>query len=210
MNQSQIREFNIRKVLDVCQNLFLENGVENTTITSIAQKSGLAPTSIYRYFDNKYNLALAVWHDSLMEFYNDYYMPAYREASKNLSTGFEKFRACMDVYYELYKENPEWLEYTREMFNLASRETKNDYVENPRKFWKEFFEEIPAPTLNALQEGLADGSVKPDVNIYEVYQLVTNIYTGIRTYEVFTPSMTALDIIRFTADIIESYINNNT
>ena len=210
MNQSQIREFNIRKVLDVCQDLFLENGVENTTITSIAQKSGLTPTSIYRYFDNKYNLALTVWHDSLMEFYNENYMPAYAKASKNLETGLEKFKACMDVYYELYKGNPEWLEYTREMFSLASRETKNDYVKDPRKFWAEFFEEIPAPTLNALQEGVEDGSIRADVNIYSVYQLVTNIFTGIRTYEIFTPGMTALEIIRFTSDIIAAYLSDNT
>lgn len=43
-------------LLDSAYKLFTENGVENTSISSIVQKAGVAKGTFYLYFDNKYDL----------------------------------------------------------------------------------------------------------------------------------------------------------
>ena len=105
-------------------------------------------------------------------------MPAYRQEAANLTNGYEKFLACTRVYIRYYTEHPEWFAYTREMFQIASRVNEIDEKQYKDENWKGFFREIPIPLLKALSEGKEDGSVRPDVNIYEVYQVFTNVYTG--------------------------------
>ena len=159
MNQSEIREQNIEKVLETAQNLFLENGVADTSINSIAEHCGLSPMSIYRYFKTKDFLAARVWQMSMNMFYEQYYMPAYRKESSGLTNGYEKFLACTRVYIQYYTEHPEWFAYTREMFQIASRVNEIDEKEHKDENWKGFFQEIPIPLLKALSEGKEDGSM---------------------------------------------------
>ena len=152
MNQSEIREQNIQKVLETAQNLFLDNGVADTSINRIAEACGLSPMSIYRYFKTKDILATRVWHLSMTMFYEQYYMPAYRQEAANLTNGYEKFLACTRVYIRYYTEHPEWFAYTREMFQIASRVNEIDEKQYKDENWKGFFREIPIPLLKALSE----------------------------------------------------------
>lgn len=62
------------------------------------------------------------------------------------------------------------------------------------------------PALRAMQEGQKDGSVKPDINVYEAYQLIHNVYTGISITQNFTEDIQPTDIIRFTTDLLANYI----
>ena len=174
MNQSEIREQNIEKVLETAQNLFLENGVADTSINSIAEHCGLSPMSIYRYFKTKDFLAARVWQMSMNMFYEQYYMPAYRKESSGLTNGNE----------------------------IDEKEHKDEN-------WKGFFQEIPIPLLKALSEGKEDGSVRSDVNIYEVYQVFTNVYTGTTIYDSFTEGVTTLDIMRYTAQLLAENIRGD-
>lgn len=209
MNQSEIREQNIQRVLETAQNLFLENGVADTSINSIAEHCGLSPMSIYRYFKTKDFLAARVWQMSMIMFYEQYYMPAYRQEASKLTNGYEKFLACTRVYIQYYTEHPEWFAYTREMFQIASRVNEIDEKEHKDENWKGFFQEIPIPLLKALSEGKEDGSVRSDVNIYEVYQVFTNVYTGTTIYDSFTEGVTTLDIMRYTAQLLAENIRGD-
>ena len=209
MNQSEIREQNIQKVLETAQNLFLDNGVADTSINRIAEACGLSPMSLYRYLKTKDILATRVWHLSMTMFYEQYYMPAYRQEAANLTNGYEKFLACTRVYIRYYTEHPEWFAYTREMFQIASRVNEIDEKQYKDENWKGFFREIPIPLLKALSEGKEDGSVRPDVNIYEVYQVFTNVYTGTTIYDSFTEGVTTLGIMRYTAQLLAENIRNN-
>ena len=208
MNQSEIREQNIQKVLETAQNLFLDNGVADTSINRIAEACGLSPMSIYRYFKTKDILATRVWHLSMTMFYEQYYMPAYRQEAANLTNGYEKFLACTRVYIRYYTEHPEWFAYTREMFQIASRVNEIDEKQYKDENWKGFFREIPIPLLKALSEGKEDGSVRPDVNIYEVYQVFTSVYTGTTIYDSLTEGVTTLGIMRYTAQLLAENIRN--
>lgn len=208
MNQSEEREKNIGKVIETALDLFLSDGISNTSINRIAKESGLAPMSIYRYFGSKDNLVAQVWSHALKRFYRQF-MEQYNSDALSHCTGFEKFVASMDVYFATYSEFPQWYDYTREMFSYRfSEQSKGGEIYNV--FWRYYDKEIPIPALKALREGIEDGSIRKDVNIYAVYQILLNAYTGTTIYENLSFGVAPVDIVRFTGNLIANYIKNPT
>ena len=184
MKRSEERAYNIQKVIKTAQSLFISDGIAATPITRIAEAANLTPTSLYRYFQNKDALVFAAWQDALVTFYS----------------------AFMDIYFSFYHEMPEWYDYTREMFSSYSEKNQDNEVKNV--FWKYYDKEIPIPVLKALREGVADGSIRPDVNIYAVYQCLLNAYTGTTIYENVSFGVSPVEIVRFTGELIANYIKN--
>lgn len=205
MKRSEERAYNIKKVIKIAQNLFIADGIAATTINRIAEAADLTPTSLYRYFRNKDALVFAVWQDALVTFYNQF-TERYVRIAPEPQNGYEKFVACMDVYFSFYHETPEWYSYTREMFASYSEKSEGNEVQNV--FWKYYDKEIPVPALKALREGVADGSIRPDVNIYTVYQCLLNAYTGTTIYESVSFGVSPVEIVRFTGELIANYIKN--
>lgn len=187
--------------------MFLKNGIANTSVNAIAKEAGLTPMSLYRYFGTKDELINRTWQDALVEFY-DIFMKRYGEKSEELSTGFEKYITCMEVYFELYLEFPEWYRYTREMFSSASDRSISEINDMNKVFWDYCEKEIPIPALRALQEGQADGSIRPDINILEVYQVMLNAYTAPSIYQDGAEGIRPVDIVNFTSRLIEKYIKS--
>lgn len=97
MSKEQIRDENKLRVIKAAQELFISDGVANTSINRIASEVGLSPMSIYRYFGNKVNLVLAAWRDALSVFYEGY-MQRYNERAKGLKNGYERCVAAMEEY----------------------------------------------------------------------------------------------------------------
>lgn len=180
MKRSEQREQNIQRVICVAQSLFIADGIAATPISRIAEAAGLTPTSLYRYFRNKDALVFAAWRDALATFFSDF-MAQYTREAASCKNGYEKFVVCMHIYFRTYDRRPEWYDYTREMFSAYSEKGTGNDVNNV--FWKYYDREIPVPALKALREGVADGSIRPDVNIYAVYQCLLNAYTGTTIYE---------------------------
>ena len=193
MKRSEEREQNIRRVIHTAQTLFIADGIAATPISRIAEAAGLTPTSLYRYFRNK-----ATFFTDLME--------QYKRESAACTTGYEKFVVCMHIYFRIYDDQPEWYDYTREMFSAYSEKNTGSDVNNV--FWKYYDKEIPVPALKALREGAADGSIRPDVNIYAVYQCLLNAYTGTTIYENVSFGVSPVDVVQFTGELLVSYIKN--
>lgn len=205
MKRSEERENNIKKVVKAAQSLFIADGIAATPISRIAEAADLTPTSLYRYFRNKDALVFAAWQDALVTFY-EWFAERYVRITPEPKNGYEKFVACMDVYFSFYHEMPEWYDYTREMFSTYSEKTESNEVKNV--FWKYYDKEIPIPALKALREGVEDGSIRPDINIYAVYQCLLNAYTGTTIYENVSFGVSPVEIVRFTGDMIANYIKN--
>lgn len=206
MKQSEEREYNMSRVIAAALELFVSDGIYVTSINRVAQEAGLSPMSVYRYFKNKDTLVYSVWQDALSKFYQQY-MERYTAASVGCRTGYEKYVVAMDIYSSIYRESPRWYSYTQEMFSYApSGESSGKEIINV--FWQYYEKEIPVPALNALKEGVNDGSIRPDINIYTVYQCLLNAYTGTTIYENVSFGVSPVDIIQFTGDLIANYIKN--
>lgn len=177
MAASKERDQNIQKVIKVAQSLFISEGVAATSINRIAREVGLTPMSVYRYFGTKDSLVLAVWRDALVVFYEGF-MARYQERVKNLHTGYDRCLAAMAEYNSTYISFPEWYRYTREMLSYTTSPEAGD-IDMNKIFWQFYDREIPIPSAKAIEEGIADGSVRPDLNTRMFLQLMINAYTGV-------------------------------
>lgn len=207
MSRAEEKELNINRVIKIAQELFLKNGIANTSVNTIAREAGLAPMSVYRYFGTKDELVNRTWQDALVTFY-EVFMERYSRKAEGLQTGFERYTACMEAYFELYIEFPEWFKYTLEMFASASDKRISETNDMKKVFWDYCEREIPIPALRALQEGQLDGSIKPDVNILEVYQVMLNAYTAPSIYQDSAAGVQPVDIVKFTSKLIANYIKS--
>ena len=50
--------------------------------------------------------------------------------------------------------------------------------------------------------------IRPDVNIYAVYQCLLNAYTGTTIYENLSFGVSPVDVVQFTGELLVSYIKN--
>jgi AcrR family transcriptional regulator len=207
MNQSEERQDNIQRAIEAGLDMFMENGIAATSMSQIAKKVNLSQMSLYRYFGSKEELILRIWKYALTEFYK-YFYERYTGSNEG-KTGYERFVACMEAYYSLYEEFPNWYRYTHEMFTYRfSPDEESDRRMN-NVFWKHYDKEIPIPALKALKDGVADGSIRADINIYAIYQILLNAYTGTTLYENISFGVSPEDIVRITASLIAKYIKND-
>ena len=89
---------------------------------------------------------------------------------------------------------------------------KEEYVSEAGKvdaYWEFYNKEIPIPILKALKDGVEDGSIRSDINVYEVYQIIFNVYTGQNIYQYFTGSSQPTDIYILTVKMLAQYLKAN-
>lgn len=97
------REENRRRILDAARQVFFEQGFEAANLDDVARIAGLAKGTIYRYFENKAELYVAVLArnaDVFVERMQKTVDPALRPE--------EQIRRTGSFYFHHYSENPEY------------------------------------------------------------------------------------------------------
>ena len=57
-----------------------------------------------------------------------------------------------------------------------------------------------------MKEGQLDGSIKPEINIMEAYQVMLNAYTATSIFQDGMDGIRPVDIVRFTSRLIANFI----
>ena len=103
-------------ILDAAEKLFLENGLENTTMVDIAAQTGITKVTLYRYFPNRDVIALQIhtrmWKKivSLVDPVDQIVSPeSVRKIVQSMIRNFEPLRDAyryMGMFDKLYLDNP--------------------------------------------------------------------------------------------------------
>lgn len=97
-------------ILDAAFDAFGENGYRNTTIKDIADIVGIAPGSVYTYFEDKEDLFRNTVHDTLRTFYKELEriisLPDTYEVKLNrvIDFGFELFKKVHPIFRSMFSE----------------------------------------------------------------------------------------------------------
>ena len=118
--------------------------------------------------------------------------------------------ARRDEYKNAYTEMPKWYAYTREMLSYAMEENIETELNISDVFWQFTDKEIPIPALIALREGIADGSIRSDIDIHMIYQILINAYTGTNIYDGTDFAIDPVETLRTSYEIIANYIKNDS
>ena len=162
MPHEELREKNIRLVIENALDSFLENGIEKTKIADVARRSGLTERSVFRYFETKADLVLAA---SLL-YWNRILDRMSHENSDGGTTGLEDAANVLVCYSMLYHLDPKGMRFTLDAeLTLQAAGRLHEIKNQP----PEPFETSGGPMAKAIRKGLADGSISPEVDVKEIY-----------------------------------------
>jgi len=162
-NKHQLRsDKTYRSIVDTAYRLYLENGIEATTIQRIAQEIGAHRTTVYRYFGSQVEIGFAVaeqLNDELLERYFGRVELEIQEAG----TAWEKLSIMISVGNRVCRETPDSMKF------FALFDAYLDILPENAKLGMELDELLAETTLikwmtDLIEEGRQDGSIRADID----------------------------------------------
>jgi len=146
-------------IVDAAQTLFFSKHYNEITIEEIAKKSQLAKGTLYLYFKSKEALysAVALRGAHVMN-------AMFKDAAGRNQSGLEKAFAIGEAYYEFYKRQPHYFSMLEEAENLPVATSDDINATELMKVSRENLEIL----LNAVVNGIKDGSIKPDLDPMQI------------------------------------------
>lgn len=162
------------EVLSAAEKLFTSNGFESTTMEEIARASEFTKRTVYQYFTSKENLFYAVILSGIKRMFS--YIEEEVAAGKN---GFEKLTGIRQALYRYMKEYPDiyrLMNYTQYI--------KSDPAGIPNfQELAQYNSQLFTLFRQLVEEGMKDGSIRPDLNmplgIYALYFITTGFMNRI-------------------------------
>lgn len=175
MANEEIREENIKKVLNCAIECFKSHGLEATTVTMVAKQVGLTTRSLQRYFGNKNNLVMQAMalllNQSYIEIKNSF------ESKDFLSkTGFEQIIEILKIRAEHVKKH---FEVTINLTELEVYFSKNNLnLEIFRKYMGGSGY-VDIALSKSLDLALKDSSIRSDIDKIAAIDVLSTTYKGL-------------------------------
>ena len=157
-----IKEAKINLIVESAQRLFFKKGIASVTIKDIAKDAGMGEATIYRHFQKKQNLVLAV----AMSIFGAVSQEYFHQSQYKL--GYQKIEAFYMSFYNIFKLHKDYYNFLAE-FDLYIAEQATDlgaYENAIRTFFDDF--------NYAYILGTKDGSIKEVENIELFYFATTH------------------------------------
>jgi TetR/AcrR family transcriptional regulator, fatty acid metabolism regulator protein len=147
------------RIMDAALCIFAEKGFQNTTISEISKEAGVSEATIYEYFGTKEELLFAIPEKVSNESYEETVraLPFIKDVEGRV-------RACLLTYVRLYQSNPDYsaLVLLQLMSNKRFRQTPAHAA----------IRRSSRALLNAINEGIEDGTFIPDANAYLIRSIL--------------------------------------
>jgi AcrR family transcriptional regulator len=152
------KESRIRFITNAARRLFVEKGIENTTMEDIAALSGYTRRTLYLYFKSFDEICLLVLIEDQAIRWN-----LQKEAIERAATGLGQWRAWAETLYHFVRDNPRYIRL----------EVHRDFYEiNPKLIDRKLFlrfkkqnDELAEGLREIFKLGKSDGSMRPDLPI---------------------------------------------
>src|SRR4051812_38201090 len=164
------RERQRRRILDAASALFDERGIDRVTMAEITSASGVQPSTVYQYFSNKDEIVWAILGDVMQE--------SSRVAGQRLdgaANALARLTALLEFMADELAHNQVKVRFMAQFDAMFARDwpaerllTLESQI-NPEGF--EFFATL-------IREGIADGSLRPDLDPELTMHAVINAVIG--------------------------------
>ncbi|GKX65333.1 TetR/AcrR family transcriptional regulator [Inconstantimicrobium mannanitabidum] len=171
-NNERMEQVERRKdeIISAALSLFVEKGIDSTSINDIAAKAEVGPATVYRHFENKPQIvivaAIKFWQSEISSL-----MPRILPESSNTCKGIDKIRNILNSYVILYQEYPEFIRFLDEFDNYVVKEKIDAEA---LRIYEQNILDLRGILVKALQEGKQDGTIKQEVEEYIFYATVTH------------------------------------
>lgn len=150
--------------------MYLAEGISEAKMTDIAQQAQIGVASLYRYFGTKQlftvKVAAYIWKTTLIELEG-----IYTGARYEAMTGLEQVKTLLNIFHVFLEDHKPFLRFLSEFDMFVIREHLNQ--EHLLEYENCSLNILPV-MIRAVEKGIADGSIQPDVDPTLYYHTVTD------------------------------------
>jgi AcrR family transcriptional regulator len=161
------------RILEAAEMMFIQNGIENVSISAIANAARITRKTLYIYFTDKHDLAWAVFEKFLEDF------KAEMTGSDTITggSGFQRLESFIIEVVKQLEAHPDHFRFLGEFNSLYAREN------NPAAL-RHFIEQRWGAydfVGQLISEGIADGSLRPDLDARRTSAALLNMMNAVST-----------------------------
>ncbi|MFX3633093.1 MAG: TetR/AcrR family transcriptional regulator [Candidatus Pristimantibacillus sp.] len=156
------------QIIEVAQAVFIRKGIEKTTMQQIAAEANIGIATVFRYFPQKQKLITAVatkkTENTLDLFQNIAAMPI---------TCLEKLEQLFDYFISHIDLNNESIKFLEDFESYAA------HIAEPldgAEQLNEMHHNVAQVFFQIIEEGIKDGSIRQDVDVYETLTTLINAF----------------------------------
>ena len=160
------------ELLTLAATMFAERGLKSTTVRDIADSAGILSGSLYHHFKSKEQMVEEVLKDFL-----DWLFERYQEIVAGESTPLDRvkglFMASFEAIEHRHAQVVIYQDEAKRLSALPQFAFVDDRNREQRKMW-----------VDLLHEGIADGSLRPDLDVDLVYRFIRDTtWVSVRWYQ---------------------------
>ena len=155
--KKELQSMHRKNISKAAEQLFMKNGIENTSMNDIAKASGYSKATLYVYFKNKEQLVGVLVLESMQKLY-DYINSALRQSNDTK----ERYKQICCALVKYQEEYPFYFKMVLETINIDF-ETTNFLPEEKETFL--IGEQINDLLSVFLKDGIDNGDFRPDIEI---------------------------------------------
>ncbi|MBN2012363.1 TetR/AcrR family transcriptional regulator [candidate division KSB1 bacterium] len=165
------KEQRTNDIIDAAERVFAEKGVSAATMDDVATEAELSKGTLYLYFKSKEELYRAINVRGFMKL-----IELFREAIQSESTGLQQVRAIGRAYLNYSKDYPD---YFNAMLHFESSDMVPDFEAGSieANCVAKGHDALDL-VVEALNNGIADGSIRKDVNPQKTAVILWGFCTG--------------------------------
>lgn len=159
----------LERILEAAEKLFIRDGVDNVSMEAIAKAARITRKTLYQYFSNKMEIALAVIQNVLEKRASGFDYPQPLEG-----TGFQRIEAFVQYLMGLLETHTEFFRFLVEFNTLYAREGNASRV-------RQMFIQGREMLVPMILQGKVDGSIRPDVDPEIFSAALLNLISGMHS-----------------------------
>jgi AcrR family transcriptional regulator len=142
-------------ILDAAEAVAADVGVDAMTMDLVAQRARLSRALIYVYFEDKFDLTVALCERGLLLL-----LRQFRQAASRHHTGLAQVAALGRAYVNFAQQHPLYFQ----VISLFQAHAPDSTSQRPNELaCKTTGDDVHAVTIAALRLGIADGSIRHDL-----------------------------------------------
>ncbi len=159
-----------KNIAEIAEKLFIEKGIDNTSMNDIAKESGYSKASLYVYFKDKEELIAVLVLESMEKLYE--YL------SRAVNTQGDFYHRYLEICEALFQYHSEYPLYSQmALMNINIDFERTGFLPEEKETFR-VGEKINELLWSFLNEGIESGVIKQDVNIPQTTFAMWGMLTG--------------------------------
>lgn len=143
-------------ILDAARELFIQKGIQGTTLGDIATEASVTRATVYQYFANQTDVAWAILEEGFENIKEDLW-----NALSHDGTGYEQIAASLSDFLVSLTQRPEHFRFLAQFdYMYASSQEVDRLLTAIKRTLGGTLE----PIADAVRRGIMDGSLRPNLN----------------------------------------------